>query len=136
MSASCAAEIMYLSETNTGSSFVSESCLITEQYFDLMSLLIWVAGIVILLSLKESRSAAQSNFAPNAFIMLLSISIASGPRRGNTNVSTGKYLLPSSSAKQIYSKILMAVPLALRNNIASGGMGNTRLCRNFAWLQI
>ena len=133
MSASCAAEIMYLSETNTGSSFVSESCLITEQYFDLMSLLIWVAGIVILLSLKESRSAAQSNFAPNAFIMLLSISIASGPRRGNTNVSTGKYLLPSSSAKQIYSKILMAVPL---DNIASGGMGNTRLCRNFAWLQI
>ena len=53
---------------------------ITEQYFDLMGLLIWVAAIVILPSLKESRSAAQSNFAPNAFVMLLSISIASGPR--------------------------------------------------------
>ena len=69
MSASCAAEIMHLLETNTGTSSVSESCGITEQYFDLMGLLIWVAGIVILLSLKESHSAAQSNFAPNVFIM-------------------------------------------------------------------
>ena len=80
MSASCADEITYLLETNTGTFPVSESCVITEQYFDLMGRLVWVAGIVILLSLKESRSAAQSSFAPNAFIILLSISIVSGPR--------------------------------------------------------
>ena len=80
MSASCAAGIMHLLETHTGTSYVSESCVITEQYFDLMGPLVWVAGIVILLSLKESRSAVQSKFALNVFIMLLSISIASGAR--------------------------------------------------------
>ena len=71
---------MYLLETNTGASSASESCVITEQYFDLLGRLIWVAGIVVSLSLNESRSAAQSNFAPNAFMMLLAISIASGLR--------------------------------------------------------
>ena len=80
MSASCAAGIMYLLETNTGTFSVSESCVVTEQYFDPIGLLIWVAGIVILSSSKESRSVAQSNFAPNAFMMLLSINIASGPK--------------------------------------------------------
>ena len=48
MSASCAAGIIYLLETKTGTSSVSESCVTSEQYFDLMSPLIWVAGIVIL----------------------------------------------------------------------------------------
>ena len=81
MSASCVVGIVYLLETNTGTFSASEFSLITEQqYFDLMCRFIWVAGIVISLSLNESHSAAQSNFAPNAFIMLVSISIASGPR--------------------------------------------------------
>ena len=79
ISASCATGIIYLLETNTGAYSASESCVITEHHFDLMSRLIWVAGIIILLSLNESYSAAQSNFAPNAFMMILSISIASGP---------------------------------------------------------
>ena len=78
MSASCAAGMIYLLETNIVSA--SDFCIITEQYFALMGLLMWVAGIVVLLSSNERRSAAQSNFAPNAFMMLLSISIASGPR--------------------------------------------------------
>ena len=70
--------IFYLLETNTGTSSMPESCVITEQYFDLMDRLLWIiAGIVILLvSFKESRSAAQSRFAPNAFIILLSTTIA------------------------------------------------------------
>ena len=78
-SASYAAGIVYLLETNIGTSSLSESCVITKQCFDLMGRLIWVAKMVVLLSSKESRSAAQSNFALNAFIMPLSISIASGP---------------------------------------------------------
>ena len=80
MGVSRTAGMLHLLETNTGTSSVSEFCVITEQYFELMGRLVWVAGIVILLSLKESRSAAQSKFALNAFIMLLSISIASGAR--------------------------------------------------------
>ena len=47
MGASCAAGIMYLLETNTGTSSASESCVIIEQYFDLMSRLIWVAGMSV-----------------------------------------------------------------------------------------
>ena len=58
MSASCAAGIMYLLETNTGTVSASGFCIITEQYFDLMSLLMWVAEIIILLFLNERRSAA------------------------------------------------------------------------------
>ena len=58
---------MHLLETNTGVFSVPESCVISEQYFDLMGLFIWVVGIIVLLSLEESRSAAQSNFAPNSF---------------------------------------------------------------------
>ena len=101
-----------------------------------MGLLMWFAGIVILLPLNENRSAAQSSFAPNTFMMLLSISIASGPRWGDTEASTGKDLLPRFSAKQIHPRILRGVPSALRNAIAPGGMANVRLCRNFAWLRI
>ena len=80
MIASRAAGIIYLLETNTGTSSVAESCVIIEQYFNLMGRLVWVAGIVTLLPLKESRSAAQPSFTPNAFIMLSSNSIASDCR--------------------------------------------------------
>ena len=80
MCASRVVGIVYLLETNTGTSSASEFSVITEQYFDLVGRSIWVSGIVISLSLNESHSAAQSNFAPNAFIMLVSISIASGPK--------------------------------------------------------
>ena len=91
----------------------------------------------MLLSFNKSRSAAQSNFTPNAFFMvLLSIGTASGPRLGNTKASTGKKLLPSFGAKQIYPKILRGVPSALCNHITPGMMGKTQLCRNFAWLRI
>ena len=76
----CAAGIMYLLETHIGTLFPSDVCITTEQYFDLICRLMWLAGIVILVSLNERRLAAQSNFAPNAFMMLLSISIAPGPR--------------------------------------------------------
>ena len=92
--------------------------------------------MVILLSLKKSRSATQSSFAPNACIMLLSISIASGRRRGNTKTSTGKDLLPSLSAKRIYPKILIGVPSALGNDIAPSRVGNTRLYHNIPWLRM
>ena len=62
MSASCTAGIAYLLETNTGTYWVSESCVITEHYFNLMGcLVVRVAETVILLSLKASRSAAQSS---------------------------------------------------------------------------
>ena len=37
MSASCAAGIIYLLETNTDTSSASEFCVITEQYSDLVS---------------------------------------------------------------------------------------------------
>ena len=55
MSALCAAGIMYLLETSTGTCSVLESCVITEQYFDLMGRLILVGGIVVSLSLNESH---------------------------------------------------------------------------------
>ena len=58
MSASRAAGIMDLLETNTGTFPASGFCIIAEQYFDLMSLLMWVAEIIILLFLNERRSAA------------------------------------------------------------------------------
>ena len=78
MSASYAAGSTYLLKTNTGTSYVSEFCVITEQNFDLIGCR-RIAGMVILRSLKGSHSAAQSSFASNAFVMLLSISITSGP---------------------------------------------------------
>ena len=90
----------------------------------------------VMLSLKYIHSAAHSIFAPNVLIMPLSITIASGPRCGNTKASTGKNLLPSLSAKRIYPNILRGVPSALRNDIAPGGMGNTQLYRNFEWLRM
>ena len=57
---------------------------------------------MILLSLNDIFSAAQSSFAPNAFIMLLSISIASGPKRGLTRALPGKDLSPKVSTKRIH----------------------------------
>ena len=74
------------------------------------------------LTLNESRSAAQSNFAPNALMMLVSITIASGPKC-NTKASTGKDVLLILSAKRIYPKLLRGVPSALRNDIAPDEMG-------------
>ena len=51
-------------------------------------------------------------------MMLLSISIASGPKWGNTKASTGKDLLPSSSVKRIHPRTSRGVLSALCNNMA------------------
>ena len=59
---------------------MSKFCVITEKYRNLIGFLVWVVGMVALLSLDESLSAAQSDFTPNTFIVLLSNSITSGPK--------------------------------------------------------
>ena len=69
-------------------------------------------------------------------MMLLSISIASGPKWGNTKASTGKDLLPSFSVKRICPRISRGVPSALCNGIAPGAMGTIRLLCNFSWLSM
>ena len=50
--------------------------------------------MVILLSLNKGLSVAQPSFALNAFIMLLSITKALGPKLGTNRASTGRNLLP------------------------------------------
>ena len=67
-------------------------------------------------------------------LLILSISIASGPKRGSTKASTGKDLLPTFSVKRIHPRTSRGVPSALCNDMAPGGMGKMRLLRYFPWL--
>ena len=85
--------------------------------------------MAILLSLKESLSAAQSNFTPNAFILMLSISMAPGPKLGSTGASTGRKLLIRVSTKRIHPKLFRDGSLAQRHDRAPGRIGDTRACR-------
>ena len=64
MSASCATGIVYLLEKNKGISSVTESCVITEQYFDLMGLLIWVALFFILFYLISLIADGPHHYHP------------------------------------------------------------------------
>ena len=68
--------------------------------------------------------------------MLLSRSITSGPRWGKTSAWTRNDLLPDFSVKQTYTRILRGEPLALRSDIAPGGTGKMRFCRNFSCLSM
>ena len=88
--------------------------------------------MVILLYLNESISVAQSSFAPNAFIMLSSITMAAGPKSRSTRAFNARDLFPRWSTKRIYPKLLRCDPLALYNNIEPCEIGNTRACRKVA----
>ena len=102
---------------------VFKVCAIAEQYCDLVVFLGWIVGVVILLSLYESH------LAPNAFTMLLSMSMTPGPKLGITRASTGRVSLLRVDTKKICSKILRGDSLALRNDIAPCETGNTHVCR-------
>ena len=66
-SASCPAEITYFLATNTATVCPSLVCVVTEQFFDLRDRLMWVAGMLTLLTWNERRSAAQSIFCTKRF---------------------------------------------------------------------
>ena len=89
--------------------------------------------MVIVLSLNESLSAALSSFAPHAFIVLLSISMALGPNTGSTITFTGRDVLPRVSTNQICPGLLRGDPIALRNYTTPGGIFNTRAYCKVAW---
>ena len=69
-------------------------------------------------------------------MMLLSSSITSGPRWGKTSASTGNGSLPNFSVKRTYPRISRGEPSALRSEIAPGGTGKMRFCRNVSCLSM